>query len=180
MVTALATILLIGVAYWQLRSLAQTSRSDFLYRLKSDFFTDEARRLIFLAENELLKFHSEHQIPFFEILRRESHGVADRMRELGIEGNSISVYLVDDILLGPMEDIGVFEKLGLVSLKEVYEVFVTYINICVESPGLKEYLEWSRKDPEDCDVYDNLLHLYERLKAETPKIRRKKRANSST
>jgi len=74
-----------------------------------------------------------------------------------------------------MEDIGVLEKLGLVTIEEVYEVFVTYINICVESLPLKEYLAWSRKDPQDEDVYDNLFRLYEKLKEETPKIRRKKR-----
>jgi hypothetical protein len=119
MVTALSTIVLIFVAYWQLRSLAKTSRSDFLYRVKSDFFNEEARRLIFLAENELLKFHAQDRIPHFEIVGREKPRVADRMKELGIEGDSISVYLVDDVLLGPMEDIGVLEKLGLVTLEEV-------------------------------------------------------------
>jgi len=175
MVTAVATIVLILVAYWQLRSLAKTSRSDFLYRLKSDFFNEEARRLVFLAEYDLLKFHAQDQVPYFEIIGRERPGIADRMRELGIAGDSISVYLVDDVLLGPMEDVGVLEKLGLVTLEEVYEVFVTYINICVESIPLKEYLAWSCKDPQDDDVYDNLFHLYERLKKATPKIRRRKR-----
>ena len=149
MVGAVTTIILVVVAYWQLESLARTSRSDFLYRIKSDFFNDDARRLIFLAENKLLKFHSEGAIPFFEIVGREVPGNADRIRELGIEGDSVSMYLIDDKLFGPMEDIGVLEKLRLVTLEEVYEVFVTYINICVESPGLKEYLGWSRKDTED-------------------------------
>jgi hypothetical protein len=175
MVGAVTTIILVGVAYWQLESLARTSRSDFLYRIKSDFFNDDARRLIFLVENNLLKFHSEGAIPFFEITGRDVPGNADRMRELGIEGDSVSMYLVDDKLLGPMEDIGVLEKLRLVTLEEVYEVFVTYINICVESPSLKDYLGWSRKDTEDDDVYDNLLYLYKKLKEKTPRIRQKKR-----
>jgi hypothetical protein len=174
MATAVATIVLVFVAYWQLRSLARTSRSDFLYRLKNDFFNDEARRLTFLAEQGLLKFHSEDDIPYFEILRRDDPDVAERMKELGIKGSSVSVYMVDDKLLGPMEDIGVLEKLRQVSLEEVYEVFVSYLNICIESPGLKEYLDWSRKDPEDDDVYDNLLYLYKKLKEETPQIRQKK------
>ena len=175
MATAAATIILVVVAYRQLKSLARTSRSDFLYRLKNDFFNDEARQLIFLAENNLLKFCSQDKIPYFEIIGSDTAGVAARMKELGITEKTISVYLVDDKLFGPMEDIGVLEKLGQVSLEEVYEVFVTYINICVESGGLKEYLAWSRKSQEDTDVYDNLLNLYNRLKSETPRIRIGKR-----
>jgi hypothetical protein len=68
MITAVATIVLVCVAYWQLKSLARTSRSDFLYRLKSDFFNEDARRLICLAENDMLKFHAEGEIPHFEIV----------------------------------------------------------------------------------------------------------------
>jgi hypothetical protein len=43
MITALATVTLVGVAYWQLRSLVRTSRSDFLHRVKKNFFTNEVR-----------------------------------------------------------------------------------------------------------------------------------------
>jgi hypothetical protein len=136
---------------------------------------DDARRLIFLAEHSLLRFHDEARIPYFEIVGRRRPGVEKRMNEMGVEGDSVSAYLVDDKLFGPLEDIGVLEKLELVSLEEVYEIFVTYINICVESPGLKEYLKWSRTNPEDDDVYDNLLYLYEKLKKKTPKIRKRKR-----
>jgi hypothetical protein len=175
MVTAVATVIVTLVAYWQLRSLAQTSRSDFLYRLKKDFFTTEARQLIFLAEHDLMKFH-KGKIPHFEIVGHDNPGVMERMKELGIIGITISTYAVDDALLGPMEDMGVLESMGLLSLKEIYEAFVTYINICVESQPLKEYLDFSRENPEDSDVYDHLLRLYKKLKAETPKIRKAKRS----
>ncbi|MGB7764989.1 MAG: hypothetical protein WBL33_08190, partial [Candidatus Acidiferrales bacterium] len=168
MIGAIATVILVFVAYWQLKNLARTSRSDFLFRLRSDFFNDDARRLIFLAEHKLLKFHGEDEIPYFEILGRDRPRVADRMRELNIEGDTVSMYLVDDKLLGPIEDIGVLERLGLLTLNEVYEAFVTYINICVESPGLKEYIQYSRKDPEDDDVYDNLLYMHEKLQKKAP------------
>jgi hypothetical protein len=175
MVSAVATVVVTVVAYWQLRSLAQTSRSDFLYRLKKDFFTTEARQLIFLAEHELLEFH-EAGIPHFAIIGRDRPGVAQQFKALGIEGDTISAYAVDDVLLGPIEDMGVLESLGLLSLREIYEAFVTYINICVESQPLRKYLDFSRKDPEDDDVYDHLLRLYQKLKTETPYIRSLKRS----
>jgi hypothetical protein len=177
MVTAIASAVLVVVAWSQLRSLAKTSRSDFLYKLKKDFFTDEARRLVFLFEQELLEFQPG-DMPYFKIVARDQAGVGARMKELGIGGHSISTYAVDDALLGPMEDLGVLEELGLVNLREVYEVFVTYINICVESKSMRAYLDYCRRDPGDEDVYDNLLRLYERLRRATPSIRRKKRRKS--
>jgi len=169
MVSAIATVVFLIVAWRQLRSLAKTSRSDFLYRLKSDFFTKEARQLVFLANEDLLHFHVEPDIPYFEIIDRNNPGVTDRLKELDIEAKSISIYSVDDVLLGPMEDIAVFEKLKLIGRNEVYEVFGEYLNICVRSQGLKEYLEWSREGPTNADVWKNLLNLHHKLKGKFPK-----------
>jgi hypothetical protein len=174
MVAAVATIALIIVAYKQLRDLGRTSRADFLYRLKSDFFNVQARQLIFLTEHNLLKFHGV-EIPYFEIVGHERPGVRERLKEMGIEGDSISTYLVDDILLGPLEDVGILEKLRLVSLEEAYEEFVTYMDICIENEAIQEYLKYSNRDPADDDVYDSMLGLYQKLKVEAPKIRAKKR-----
>jgi len=175
MVAAIAAVILTIVAYWQLRSLAATSRSDFVYRLKKDFFTEETRRLIFLAENELLEFDTGEPIAHFRIVGHEDRTVKERLRDLGIDKFTISTYEVDDALLGPMEDMGVLESMGLISLKEVYEAFVTYINICVENSALRAYLEYSRRDPDDDDVYDHLWTIYNKLKERTPKIRSAKR-----
>jgi hypothetical protein len=172
MVAALATVVLLIVAWRQLRSLAKTSRSDFLYRLKSDFFVTEARQLSFLANEDLLKFHSEKDFPYFEILQRDETRVADRIRELGIEGDSVSIYLIDDVLLGPMEDIAVFEKSKVIDLDDVYEVFETYLTICVTSSGLKEYIAWSREGEGNEDVWENLLNLHKKLQK---RIEREKR-----
>jgi hypothetical protein len=117
----------------------------------------------------------EGDLPYFKIIGRERAGVIDRMRELGIEGDSINVSTMEDVLLGPMEDLGVLERLGLVDLEEVYEAFETYFLVCTECKVLKQYFEWSRSDVEDDDVYDNLLTLGAKLKAEGEKIRIKKR-----
>lgn len=178
MITALATVALIAVAYWQLHSLATTSRSDFLFRLKKDFFTNESRQLIFLAENDLLEFEAA-PVAHFRITGRDNPQIAERMEELHIKGKSIRTYAVDDALLGPLEDMGVLESMGLLSLKEIYEAFVTYVNICVESKPLAEYLKFCRRDEEDDDVYDHLLLLHKKLKRQTPKIREAKRSVKS-
>jgi hypothetical protein len=56
MITRLATVLLIVVAWIQLGSIGKTSQADFIFRLKGEFFTEKARRLIFLIDYEKLKF----------------------------------------------------------------------------------------------------------------------------
>ncbi len=116
----------------------------------------------------LIRFRISKSLPLGE------PSIITRLEELGIERKSISVYVVEDVLFGPMEDLGVLESLGLVSLQEVYEAFVTYVKICVESEPLKQFLDWCSDNPDDSDVYDHLLHLYDKLVAETPHIQRRK------
>jgi hypothetical protein len=130
MITAVATFVLVFVAYFQLKSLARTSRSDFLYRLKKDFFTHEVRRLLFLVERDYLEFQEE-EIAHFKIIGRDQPRVAERMRELGIEGDSVSTYRMEDELLGPLEDVGFLEKIGMVDFREVYETIETYYLKCM-------------------------------------------------
>ena len=178
MITAVATVVLLFVAYFQLRSLARTSRSDFLYRLKKDFFTQDVRRLLFLVEHDCLEFQ-EKEIPHFKIVGRAQPIVAERMKDLGIEGDSVSTYSMEDVLLGPLEDLGFLEKRGMVDFEEVYEAFETYFLICVECKVLQHYFEWSRADLHDDDVYDNLLMLAKELKEKGKKIRARKRRRRS-
>jgi len=61
--TAIATFLLAGVGYWQIKALIKTNKDanstakeEFLHKLKKDFFTNEARVLLILLENEALQF----------------------------------------------------------------------------------------------------------------------------
>ncbi|HEY4905273.1 MAG TPA: hypothetical protein VIH89_17480 [Candidatus Sulfotelmatobacter sp.] len=173
MITAITTVALVLVAYWQLRALARTSRSEFLYKLKRDFFTDEARRLIFLAENDLLEFQSA-DISYFRIVQVSAE-TQSRLAELGIAGSTISAYQVDDALLGPLEDVGILLRSNLVSLNEAYEQFESYVQICAESKAMGAYLESARTGEGNEDVYDGIQYLYERLEKEGPKIRDKKR-----
>jgi hypothetical protein len=178
MVGALTTIGIAYVAFRQLRDLARTSKSDFLYRLKKDFFTEEARQLIFLVENDILEFRSD-EMPYFAVVGGDGHHVKDRMKELGFHSETVSTYLMDDVLLGPLEDVGLLERMGRISLVEAYEEFDSYVAICAESEAIMHYLTWSAEGAEEDDVYDNFVYLHTRLRAEGPRIRARKRGNRS-
>lgn len=165
MVTTLATIALVFVAQKQLKDLARTSRSDFLYRLKKDFFTKQVSDFNFLLENDLLTF-TPGPIPTFYTITK--HGVKP-------EKDAFTTNTIDDVLLGPLEDVGVLWKLGRLSVNEVYETFDYYITLCVENEAIADYIKWVKKEPGDEDIYDHLLLLHKKLKEEGPKIRAKKR-----
>jgi hypothetical protein len=175
MVTAVFTAVIAVVAYIQLGALVRGSRSDFLYRLKKDFFTEETRRLMFLVDNDLMEFRDE-EIPYFQITPGTDGKTAVRLREMGIQDAAISPYLIDDVLLGPLEDLGVLEKLKQVSLEEAYEHFDYYVEASAENRAIRAYLLSSSDGPED-DAYDHFQGLYEKLKAKGPEIRQKKRRN---
>jgi len=176
MLTTITTMGLAWVAYRQLSDLARTSKSDFLYKLKKDFFNEETRRLVFLMENELLEFEST-EIPYFRIVQPPDANAQSRMRELGITGSTVATGLVDDVMLGPLEDVGILLSRDLVSLDEAYEQFDSYVQLCAENKAISEYLGWSRQGDSDEDVFDHFQSLYEKLEKYGPKIRARKRKN---
>src|ERR1035438_10725822 len=79
MVTGAATAVLTVVAAWQLSALARTSRADFIFRLKNEFFTERARRLICLIDGDLLEYVTEGQ-GYFRIKNFNSDAT---QREIG-------------------------------------------------------------------------------------------------
>jgi hypothetical protein len=90
------------------------------------------------------------------------------------EKDAFTTNVIDDLLLGPLEDVGVLWKSGRLSLDEVYETFDYYIRLCVENKAIADYINWVKKEPGNEDIYDRLLLLYKKLKEEGPKIRARK------
>jgi hypothetical protein len=164
MIAALGTIALLCVAYKQLSDLARTSKADFLHRLKKDFFTEEARRLVFLFDHDLIDFRGTTPVPFFELRKNSDHEDKDRLKELGIGFHTVSCYTVDDLLLGPLEDIGILEDSKLVDIEHVYQVFDHYVSMLAESRAIRDYIGWVRRENNDPEIYDHFLGLYGRLR----------------
>lgn len=77
MATVLITLVLVLVAWKQLSNLSHTSTADFIFRLKKDFFTQEARGLLFLVEEDLLRFE-DGDISYFKIRDADKASVRDR------------------------------------------------------------------------------------------------------
>jgi hypothetical protein len=166
MATAVLTLALVLVAWRQLRGLADTSRSEFLYKLKKDFFTEAETELMFLVENDLLVFNQ--LTPAFDTV--EKNGIRPTK-------DAITTNVVDDVLLGPLEDVGLYWETNALSLNEVYEIFDYYVRSVVDNKAIREYIDWCRKEEDDGDTYDHLLTIYKKLKEEGPRIRKRKKKN---
>jgi len=164
--TAGITALLVWVAWKQLGSLADSSTSDFLFRLKSDFFTEQARKLVFLIEQDLLKFE-DAEIPYLSIPDFNKAELKPRLEELGITKPTISTYFLDDTILGPLEDVAFYLSEKRITRNQVYEVFSYYICICAESPAIQDYKKACRTRPGDSDIYARLDHLEKLMRQES-------------
>jgi hypothetical protein len=167
MATFVLTAALVLVAWKELGDLARTSRADFIFRLKNNFFTEEARRLLFLVEENLLQFE-DSEIPYFTIRNVNAPILRGRFEELGIKGSTVSTYAVDDVLLGPLEDVALFLNGKLITEKHAYEMFDTYVTSCAENAEIQKYIQSTRRKPSNSDIYSGFDDLYKRLRKAEP------------
>src|ERR1035437_6006270 len=159
MATFVFTAVLVLVAWIELRDLARTSKADFIFRLKNSFFTEEARRLIFLVGENLLQFE-DSEIPYFTIWKVNDAILRSLFEELGIKGSTVSTSTVDDVLLGPLEDVALFLIGKHITEKHAYEMFDAYVTSCWENEEIQKYILSVRREPRDSDIYSNLENLY--------------------
>jgi hypothetical protein len=167
MATFVFTAAIAFVAWKELGDLARTSRADFIFRLKNSFFTEDARRLLFLVEEKLLQFE-DSEIPYFTIRNVNDPILRDRFEELGIKGPTVSTYAVVDVLLGPLEDVAMFLKEKLITKKHAYDMFDTYVALCADNTEIRKYIESTRRKPGNSDIYSAFDDLCKRLRKMEP------------
>jgi len=174
-VTALATLLLWWVAKKQLGAIRKVAQTDFARRFNKDFFNEKTRDLIMLFNYRALKFRMGEikyetddpdngaQFPYFLI----DEGV---LRQLKIDQEKkeqiekkmcFSAFEIDDDLLGYFEEIGSYEKQGLLDVQDVYNYFSWYMNVIWNSEEIQKYIE-SQKAEEAEDIYEDFKYIYEK------------------
>ncbi len=163
-VIAMGTLVLAYAAWKQLGDLAKTNKATFILQLRAAFFTADTRRLFFLVDEDLLAF-VESPIPHFEVDVGDE-ALSQRLEELGIAGKTISTYEIDDLILGPLEDVGMLERDGIITLQQAYDWFFSYVDVCAGNPALRAYMTYLRSGgPSESDIYEDLERLHRRLKA---------------
>jgi len=159
----------LAIALIQLHGLKRISRADFAKRFLDTFFVPETRTLFTLLMNSALEFDVLEikdasgkvidRLPYLRIKK----DVAEQLR--GIvpvekERNGYSAFEVDDLLLGFFDDLGWYQKQGLIDLDTIKQAFGYYICSSYENEQLKKYLA----DEDNEGKYGDFRYLYNELK----------------
>lgn len=173
-VSAVATIGLLWVAWVQLNSINQTARADFNNKFTEGFFTQECRDLLMLFQYGLIKFKlgkisENEEAPFFEVDQNKLKNLS--LIDLEVKEGLKKIYSefdLDDHILGHFEDIGLYQKDGLLDTNMVDQVFGSYIEFLWENAEVKEYINWTKKNVGE-DRYTGFEHIYGQIKGFKPK-----------
>lgn len=169
LIAAVVTLVLVFVGLQQIHGLANVSNADFMLRRSDQFFQPETRKLIQLIEDGYLRF--EEKNPF-----RDSFFVPDETKITGsslhndlkqslLAKRAYSTYEIDDLILGPLEDLGTLEADArrLVSFELIYDFFSWYICRIWANEEIQRYVAGARKEREGAaDLYERLQSLAER------------------
>lgn len=154
-ITAIATIALVIVGLWQLNKLNKTNRETFLQKLKNDFFSENERRLMFLIENEFLKFESiqiNETEPYHFFIAKIPDNLLSYLADSTLrEKKYYMTQELDDFLLQHFEDLGLLYEKHMLKKYEIEQTFGYYLETCWKSEEIQKYLKWASN--EDLDIY---------------------------
>ncbi len=179
--TAVATLGLVWVGYFQLRKLIETnknanaiSQEKFLYKLKGDFFTKDARDLLILIEEEALFFNGDEKgVGYFKIAIED--GTKEVLRDsLNINRKYYTTHEIDDFLLSPLEDVGLLLEKELIDVHDVTQNFEYYLNAIFSSSEIKAYIKWARDQAKDNDIYSKAEWAYHVVEAYDKSAKKRK------
>jgi hypothetical protein len=168
LIGAIVTLVLALIALRQLFNISLTSKSDFLLRLKRDFFTSETRVLMHLIENDYLDFRDTDKESYFVVkigpLPADAKSIEeDLLRKTTERPNGktgYSSFEMDDLVLGQLDDVGMLEDMRVLDPWMVESVFGYYIRLVMTGPAVQDYLKTVRaQNPE---AYDHLEEMHHR------------------
>ena len=141
------TVIAVILGLVQLNTISETSKADFILKFKESFFKKEARELMDIIDKDSLKFVlSKDSVAHFEYKTNDSVSV-------------ISAYEVEETLLDQFDDIGLFERHGIIDIEMVYFLFDWYIEECWKNKEIQKYILYERENY-GTDIYRNFDYIY--------------------
>ncbi len=157
------------IALQQLGGIKKISRADFAKRFMDTFFTSETRTLFTLLMNSALEFEvlqikdsageAMDRLPYLRI-KKDVAGQLGGLVLIDKERTGYSSFEVDDLLLGFFDDLGWYEKKGLIDLETIKQAFGYYISESYENEQVQRYLA----DEDNKGKYGDFRYVYDKVK----------------
>jgi hypothetical protein len=148
-----------------IQDLAKTANADFILRRVDQFFRPETRMLLHLIEDDYLLFQEQKpfQNSYFMVDEPRIACLHDDIKMKLLEKRTYSTYEIDDMILGPWEDLGSLEEEGLISFNLIYDFFSWYICRAWQNQKIRRYIDGARAEREEGkDLYNKLQSLAQR------------------
>ena len=162
MLTALATVALVLVGYFQLAELVRTRKSEFVEKLHEDFSTPEERSVFSLIARGRLRFRDTR---VFDVITEETNIVDDIEFVIELAGERIRTSEVARLILNPLEYLGYMERSRAVIFEQVVFLFGTTILIVGGNEEIWKYISQVRIRNENPALFREFEHLYRKISA---------------
>jgi len=156
------TAVLIIFGYFQLRSINKTTSAEFTHKIKNDFYTESNIYLLTLFDENALMVDTNGEVAWFYI-----DTVKYKSLRKNIDLHTIPLIYQSnqiDALLQNFEDLGLYERNGLIDIDYIYEGFDYYVEALWDNQEVHKYIIWLRKDPRCADDFSYFEYLYKKLK----------------
>jgi len=168
MLTAVATVALVLVGYFQLAELIRTRKSEFIEKLHEDFSTPEERSVFSLIARGRLRFRDTRS---FDVITQETDVIEEIEIEVEIEGERIRASEVTRLILNPLEYLAYMERSKTVILEQVVFLFGPTIRTVGGNEEIWKFINRLRMET----VNPALFSQFERLYAKVQKFQLRSR-----
>jgi hypothetical protein len=168
MLTAVATVALVLVGYFQLAELVRTRKSEFIEKLHEDFSTPEERSVFSLIARGRLRFRDTRS---FDVITQETDVIEEIEIEVEIEGERIRASEVTRLILNPLEYLAYMERSKTVILEQVVFLFGPTIRTVGGNEEIWKFINRLRMET----VNPALFSQFERLYAKVQKFQLRSR-----
>jgi hypothetical protein len=164
MLSALSTLILLILAYLQIRDVNQTNSAEFSHKIKNDLYTPENIRLITLFDDGLLEFESDSNNFAWFSLDTLDYKELPRQVSLGEIPVTYNIFEVDE-LLQHFEDLAFYHRKRRVQTAYIYNHFAYYIEMLWQNEGIANYVKWQRGQEHNGYAYRDFEKLFKKMKS---------------
>lgn len=160
-VTALGTIALVIVGYYQLAELVKTRKSQHADELHASFLTPRTRAILLLLQYHLLVFVNVSQFAI-EPLPEQIVESSEVRRYLRVR--RISAFEIIRLILNPLEYIAYLVEVGQISLNQVVSLFGLDIRTVGSDEAIWRFILALRQEHNNPYLFSKFEKLYEQMR----------------